>query len=142
MSDKYFLDTNVLAYAFDRKAPEKAKTAQKLVEEALETRRGVISYQVIQEFFNVAFRRFPEPLTADEAQQYLSTVLRRLLRVQSSVGLYSEALHVRERYRLSWYDSLIVAAAWEAKCGVLYTEDWQHGQRLGDLRVINPFRSE
>ncbi len=55
------------------------------------------------------------------------------------MSLYGEALRIRERYKLNWYDSLIVAAALEAKCDVLYTEDLQHGQRFGELVVINPF---
>ena len=100
----------------------------------------MISYQVMQEYFSVGFRRFDPPLTLEEAEQYLHGVLRPMLRVQSSVGLCTEALHVRERYRLSWYDSLIVAAAQEARCTVLYTEDLQHGQRFGDVVVEDPFR--
>jgi predicted nucleic acid-binding protein len=62
-----------------------------------------------------------------------------MLAVESSLALFDEALAIHIRYKLSWYDSLIVAAALEAKCDVLYTEDLQHGQRFGDLVVMNPF---
>jgi predicted nucleic acid-binding protein len=62
-----------------------------------------------------------------------------LLRVHSSAALYGEALALQSRYRLSWYDSLIVCAAMQAECGILYSEDMQHGQRFGTLQIQNPF---
>jgi predicted nucleic acid-binding protein len=139
MSARYFLDTNVLAYTFDNREPRKAQVADRLVAEGIQQRTGIISYQVMQEFLNVALKRFNPPLASNDAQQYLSSVLRRLLAVQSSVALCSEALQIRDRYQLSWYDCLIVAAALEARCEILYTEDLQHGQRFGGLLVVNPF---
>jgi predicted nucleic acid-binding protein len=63
-----------------------------------------------------------------------------MLAVQSSQALLADGLRLHERYRLSWYDSLIIAAALEAECGVLYSEDLQHGQTFGHLRIDNPFR--
>jgi predicted nucleic acid-binding protein len=66
-------------------------------------------------------------------------VFRPLLVVHSSQALYSEALQVIRRYRFAWYDSLIVAGALQAQCGILYSEDFQNGQRLGDLEIRNPF---
>ena len=93
----------------------------------------------MQEFFNLALRRFAQPMTVPEAEQYLSTVFRPLLVVQSSPSLMSEALHLTGRYRLSWYDALIVAAAMEAGCHTLYSEDLQDGQKFGELRIENPF---
>ena len=78
-------------------------------------------------------------MTPDEAEQYLGAVFRPLLAVNSSQTLYGEAIRLTRRYRLSWYDSLIVTAALEAECGVLYSEDFQHGQKIGNLRVENPF---
>ena len=78
-------------------------------------------------------------MTTAEAEQYLGTVFRPLLAVQSSPALYSEALVLAGKHRLSWYDSLIVAAAMEAGCSLLYSEDLQSGRRFGDLRIENPF---
>jgi len=103
------------------------------------TRKGIVSYQVVQEFFKVALRRFAQPMTVAEAEQYLGTVFRPLLAVQSSQALYSEALRLKDQHHLSWYDSLIVAAAMQGRCSVLYSEDLQHGQRFGDLQIENPF---
>jgi predicted nucleic acid-binding protein len=101
---------------------------------------GIISYQVVQEFFSVAFRRFPQAMSVAEAEQYLVTVLRPLLAVHSSPTLYFEALRIAEKHRLSWYDSLIVAAALEGNCETLYSEDLQHGRTIEGLRIENPFR--
>lgn len=142
MSGRYFIDTNVVVYAFDPREPRKKKIANGLLADALRQRQGLISYQVVQEFFSAMIRgRFDPPLTSADALEYLSSVLGPLLQVHFSVELCRAALHLRERYKLSWYDSLIVAAAQEARCEVLYTEDLQDGQRFGDLVVTDPFRA-
>ena len=75
-----------------------------------------------------------------DAEQYLGTVFRPLLAVHSSQALYAEALRLHAQSGLSWYDSLIVAAALQAQCDLLFTEDLQHGQRFGALQIVNPFR--
>jgi predicted nucleic acid-binding protein len=141
MNDRFFLDTNIFIYSFDRGAVAKSRRASQLIRTALKTRKGITSYQVVQEFLNVALQRFAPPMRTDEAEQYLSTIFRPLLGIHSSPVLYLEALHLQSRYRLSWYDSLIVAAAIQAQCKLLLTEDLQHGQRFGDLRIENPFLS-
>jgi predicted nucleic acid-binding protein len=139
MNDRFFLDTNVFVYSFDRSAPAKARRAAQLIGRAVETRKGIVSYQVAQEFFNVALRRFAQAMSAADAEQYLATVFRPLMVVHSSLALYGEALRLTNRYRLSWLDSLIVAAALEGQCSILYTEDFQEGQQFGELRIDNPF---
>src|SRR5208337_2584051 len=107
MSDRFFLDTNIFVYSFDQSAPVKARKAVQLIRKALTTQKGIISYQVVQEFFNVALRRFAQPMQAAEAEQYLRTVFHPLLGVHSSQVLYAEALHLHGQSGLSWYDSLI-----------------------------------
>jgi predicted nucleic acid-binding protein len=139
MNGRFFLDTNVFVYSFDRSAPAKARRALQLIRVAVEARKGIVSYQVVQEFFNVALRRFAKPMTLADAEQYLSTVFRPLIAVHSSPALYGEALLLSDRFSLSWYDSLIVAAAIEGQCSVLYSEDLQSGQCFGDLEIRNPF---
>lgn len=137
MNARSFLDTNIFVYAFDRTSAAKSRRASQLIRDAVTTRKGIVSYQVVQEFFNVALRRFAQPMTVPE--QYLSAVFRPLLAVYSSPALMSEALRLVGRYRLSWYDALIVAAAMEGGCRILYSEDLQHGQKFGDTRIENPF---
>jgi predicted nucleic acid-binding protein len=139
MNGRFFLDTNIFVYSFDKNAPAKAKRAMQLIRQAVASRKGIISYQVAQEFFNVALRRFAKPLTVAEAEQYLSTVFRPLMAVQSSPSLLAESLRLMGRYKLSWYDSIIVAAAIEGECEILYSEDLQHGQQFGNLKIENPF---
>lgn len=139
MSGRFFLDTNVFVYSFDAGDTVKARRAGKLIRDAVSTGKGVVSYQVVQEFFNVALRKFARPMTPAEAERYLTTVFRPLVAVHSSPALFMEALRVTSRYRLSWHDSLIVAGALEANCSTLLSEDLQHGLKIGDLRVENPF---
>ncbi|MGC2185181.1 MAG: PIN domain-containing protein [Terriglobales bacterium] len=139
MSGRFFLDTNIFVYAFDTRSPAKAKRATQLIRRAVDTGDGLVSYQVVQEFFNVAFRRFQHPMNVAEAEQYLITVFRPLLAVHSSPALYVEAMHIAGKYRLSWYDCLIVAAALQSQCSVLYSEDLQNGQEIENLRIDNPF---
>jgi len=139
MSDRFFLDTNVFVYTFDVHAPAKANRANKLIRDALASGQGVVSYQVVQEFFNLALHRFTPTMTASEAEQYLTTVFRPLLAVHSSPSLYFEGLRIAGRHRLGWYDSLIVAAALEASCDTLLTEDLQDGREIEGLKIENPF---
>jgi predicted nucleic acid-binding protein len=122
MSGRFFLDTNIFFYSFDRKAVAKSRRATQLIRTALKTQKGIT-------------------MKAEEAEQYFTTLFRPLLGIHSSQSLYLEALHLQARYRLFWYDSLIVSAAIQAQCDVLMTEDLQHGQRFGDLRIENPFLS-
>jgi predicted nucleic acid-binding protein len=139
MSDSFFLDTNILVYSFDSTQPTKSLRAKELIRDALGSGKGVLSYQVVAEFLNVALRRFSQPMTPIEAEQYLSITLVPLLAVQSSRALFVQALRLSRDHSVSWYDSLILAAALEARCSVLYSEDFQHGQRFSGLRVVNPF---
>ncbi len=139
MSGRFFLDTNIFVYSFDTSSPKKAAQAQKLIRSAIETRGGIVSYQVVQEFFNVALRRFVMPMSSVEAEQYLSATFRPLLSVHSSPALYGEALRIGARFRLPWYDSLIVASAIEGQCDLIYSEDFQDGQEFGSVTISNPF---
>jgi predicted nucleic acid-binding protein len=139
MRGKFFLDTNVFVYSFDDRTPAKQKRASELIRSGLEERRGVISFQVVQEFFSVAFGKFPQPMKITGAQYYLASVFRPLLIVHSSEALYSESLGIKGRYGISWYDSLIVAGALISSCETLFSEDLQHGLQIGELTIRNPF---
>jgi predicted nucleic acid-binding protein len=140
MSARYFLDTNIFVYVFQQGAHPKSKRAEELVRDAVISSRGVISYQVAQEFVQVALR-FTQPLSIQDIEAYLGSVLHPLTAVHSSTLLLVEALALHKRYRFAWYDALIVAAAMAADCEVLYSEDLQHGLRIGKLEIRNPFVS-
>src|SRR5438552_11265854 len=74
MNDRFFPDTNIFVYSFDRGARAKAKRSVSLIKDAVTSGKGIVSYQVVQEFLNVALKRFEKPLTTSEAEQYLATV--------------------------------------------------------------------
>jgi len=139
MSGRFFLDTNIFVYTFDSAAPAKAKKAAQLIRRAVDSGEGIVSFQVVQKFFNVALRRFTPAMNVPEAEQYLITVFRPILAVHSSPAMYVEALRITGKHRLSWYDSLIVAAAIEGQCETLYSEDLQNGRKIESLRIQNPF---
>jgi predicted nucleic acid-binding protein len=139
MSARFFLDTNIIVYSFDPSSARKSEAAQRLLRQALLTRKGAISYQVVQEFFNVVHKHSQGAMRLEEAEHFLSSVLGPLCVVHSSPALFHKALQIFGRFRLQWYDSLIVAGAMEAKCRILYSEDFQNGQKFDDLEVRNPF---
>ena len=134
-----FLDTNVLIYSFDSDARAKRERSRALIGAALQDHSAVISYQVIQEFLNVATRKFASPRTGGQASDYLSAVLLPLCTVWPSRGLYVTALNIREESGFSFYDSLIVAGAIETSCKRLLTEDLQDGQVVRGIEIVNPF---
>ena len=141
MSVECFLDTNLFIYQMEALDSRKATVANQIIREGVETGSACISFQVVQEFLNTALRKAAVPLTPDQARGYLNTVLVPLWRVYPSPALYHRALDLQARYRFSFYDSLIVAAALEASCTRLLTEDLQHGQQIERLTVENPFRN-
>ncbi len=139
MNARFFLDTNILVYTFDHTSPLKQQRATALVDKALASGEGCISLQVAQEFLNLCQRKFPVPMTAAEATQHLRVVLAPLCTVFPTIKLLENALDLRQRLQFSFYDSLIIAAALEADCELLYSEDMHHGQQIGQLRIENPF---
>ena len=136
---RFFLDTNILVYAHTVNEPHKQPVAAALIADALRTRRGVISTQVVQEFLNLATRHARPVFSLSEAAEYMSKVLWPLVGHVPSREFYEHALQIRSETGYSFYDALIVTAAVESGCRVLYTEDLQHDRIIQNLRVVNPF---
>ena len=139
MSVENFLDTNILVYLFDEVDHEKREIAEHLVQQALQNETGCISYQVVQETINVITLKLNVP--PEKARQLLNHILTPLWRVNPTRALYQRGLDLQTRYRFNFYDSLIVAAAIEAGCKTLYSEDLQHGQQIDGVTITNPFRT-
>ena len=139
MSVEYFIDTNIFVYQLEGLDTRKARIASLLIQEGMERGTGCISFQVVQECLNTALRKAQIPLSENMVRKYLDSVLAPLVKVQQTLGLYHASLDVRSRYGFGFYDSLIVAAALEAGCQRLYTEDMQHGQQVQQLTIENPF---
>lgn len=138
MNVEDFLDSNVFVYLFDETDPRKRQIAERLVKRALEHQTGCISFQVVQETLNVMTRKLKVP--PETARRLLNRILMPLCRVFPTEALYDRALGLQARYRLGFYDSLIVAAAIDAGCRTLYSEDLQHGQQISGVVITNPFR--
>lgn len=136
---KYFIDTNVFVYSFDETNPSKRKKAIALIKDGLTNGRGVISSQVVQEFLNVALRKLPVGLRTDDVNDYLDTVLMPMCMVFPDAELYKMALDLQRTGSISFYDAIIVTAAFKAGCKVIYTEDLQHGQVIAGIKIQNPF---
>lgn len=139
MSGVDFLDSNVFLYAVDNASPEKQAIALRLLAHAHTHQSAVISFQVVQETLHVLRRKFRVVANPPDANDFLRHVLAPLWHIQPSAALYARALEVQERYQFSFYDALIVAAALEAGCPRLLSEDLQHGQRIEGLTIKNPF---
>ena len=136
MNADYFLDTNVLIYAFDRKADAKREKALNLSPAG---GSWVISWQVVQEFCAVARHRFAVPLDAEFLNDYLELFLIPNCKVMPSSSIYQKALLIQRETQYRFYDSLIVAAALESGVSILYSEDLQHDRTIGHLKILNPF---
>lgn len=134
-----FFDTDVLLYHIDDSDPHKHAIASGLIEAALADGNACISYQVVQECLNAGLRKAAIPMTLASARQYFEAVLAPLWRVMPSADLCRRGLDVQERYGFSFYDALIVAAALQTGSRRLYSEDLQHGQKIGRLTIHNPF---
>ena len=137
MSAEHFLDTNILVYMFDETDVGKRQQAETLINESLASGAGCISFQVVQETLNVLIRRLG--FVSEDARRVLQQVLVPLWQVHPSTVLYQDGIAIQGRYGFSFYDSLIVAAALEAGCTKLYSEDLQHGQQVQRLTIVNPF---
>ncbi len=138
MSGRFFLDTNVLVSTFDRSDSRKQVLAFGLVAEAING-NGCLSWQVVQEFSNVALGRMKAGFTPSTLADYQSQVLFPLCKLYPDARLFTEALRVVEDTGYSWYDSLIVASALRLGCSILYSEDLQHGRVLAGMTIVNPF---
>lgn len=135
-----FVDTNVFVYRHDLSDPVKQRLAQQWIEWLAHARTGRLSYQVLQELFATLTRtRGPSfrPAEAREIVEALAT----WQPIQTDLFILQRAWAVQERYRISWWDSLIVAAAQASACRVLLTEDLQDAQNFDGVRIVNPFAS-
>jgi len=137
MSDRFFVDTNLLVYAHDTSSGLKHNKARELVERLWHDRSGILSTQVLQELY-VSLRKARHPLPAAEARHVVADYLRWEIVVNTGESVL-EAAELEERYGLSFWDALIIQAAAASGAEVLYSEDLSHGQAYGTVRVVNPF---
>jgi predicted nucleic acid-binding protein len=137
MSDRFFVDTNVLVYAHDRGAAEKHELARSLVERLWLDRSGAISTQVLQELYVNIRRKAAAPISTQEARRLIEDYLSWEVVVNDGASVL-RALEVEARFSISFWDALIVQAAEQSGAAILYSEDLSHGQRYGSLEVVDP----
>jgi predicted nucleic acid-binding protein len=140
MSDRYFVDTNILMYAHDTAAGDKHARAKALVEDLWQNRSGVVSTQVLQELAVNLRRKAKKPLDAKATRDVLSDYLAWQVVVNGGDSIL-EALDFEGRYQISFWDALVVQAAQASGAEILYSEDLSDGQTYGTVRVINPLRA-
>ena len=142
MKDKAFLDTNIFIYSVDTspEQKEKADIARQLVKQHIRMGTGVISIQVLQEFYHVSTQKIEVSLSTEDALEYLH-YMAVLETVHPDFDMLVAAVYLHRRLMLSFWDALIAQAAVAANCSLLLTEDLQDGLRVGDLIIKNPFPS-
>jgi predicted nucleic acid-binding protein len=133
-----FVDTNILVYAEDRDAKEKHAVARDLLIRLWDDRGGVLSIQVLQEFYVNITCKLKKPMSRDKAldivREYLTWKV-----VENTRTLLTSAIELQQKAQLSFWTAMVVQAAMEAKCDRLYSEDLNAGQRIGGVLIVNPF---
>lgn len=135
MNGRVFLDTNVVAYAFDASAPLKRSRARELMAK----RDWVVSWQVLQEFSNLALHKFSVRMTPSDLMEFLDLVLWPHCTVFPGPEIYGAATNLHSQTQFRFYDCLIVAAALASGASILLSEDLQEGRVIDGLTIRNPF---
>lgn len=139
MKDSFFIDTNIFVYSFNSSDAFKKEKSQEIIQKAIETGQGCISTQVIQEFINVATRKFQVPMKSSDLKIYLHEVLFPLCTTLINFDIIEKALAIHKKYKISYYDSQIISAALLSSSKILITEDLNNLQRIEGLTILNPF---
>lgn len=140
MAQLSFVDTNIVVYANDGRDLNKQLKAQSLLYSLIASNTAVLSSQVVQEFCNVMLKGKQPFMRSDDLKIVLSEIILPLMRHSPDPDFYIRALNLTDQHAISLYDSLIVEAALELDCDILYSEDLQHGQQFGKLKIVNPFQ--
>ena len=139
MSDKFFVDTNILVYAHDLKQGAKHARARELAQKLWEEENGVLSTQVLQELCVSLRRKVARPLSAEATRKIIEDYSTWEVVVNTAESVMG-ALDLEGRYGISFWDALLVQAAASSGAEVIYSEDLSDGQIYGGVRVINPLK--
>jgi predicted nucleic acid-binding protein len=137
MTGQVFLDTNVALYVIDARDPAKQERARTWVRYLIAERNLIVSPQVLNELYWIGRQKFPQA-PADELRRFVADFIPRCT-APLDATVTQEAFVIGQRYRLSWWDCLIVASARAAQCRLLLTEDMQHGLKIDTLTILSPF---
>jgi predicted nucleic acid-binding protein len=137
MTARCFVDSNVLAYSDDEGSSLKRDRARELLREVIRSKTGVLSLQVLQEYFSVSTKKLG--LSGDDARQRIE-LFSQLDVVILGVQDLLAAIDLHRLHRFSIWDALVIRAALNGGCRILYSEDLQDGRRIGGLEIVNPFK--
>jgi len=140
MSDKCFVDTNILVYTQYLAAGEKCSRAQAVTSELWELQKGVISTQVLQELYAALRRKLKSPMSALDAAEVLKDYSEWEVVINNRASVF-RAIDIESRYKISFWDALILQAAERAGARTVYSEDLSHGSKYAGIVVVNPFIS-
>ncbi|MEA3222185.1 MAG: PIN domain-containing protein [Thermodesulfobacteriota bacterium] len=135
---KIFLDTNIIIYAYDLSAGEKHEIARKIIVDLWDSGLGVLSTQVLQEFFVTITQKIPKPLAISPAKEVIMDLLKWDVVINDGECIL-EAIEIQARYKYSFWDSLIIEAAIKGGARSLLSEDLSDGQKINGLLIKNPF---
>lgn len=138
MTVPVFVDTNVFVYRHDSSDPSKQACAEQWIRLLAHSRSGRLSFQVLQELYVSLTHEQRLNFDRSEAQEIVK-VLATWQPVAADLAMLNRAWVLQDRFPLSWWDALIIAAAQTCECKVLLTEDLQDGQEFGAVQVVNPF---
>ncbi|MDQ7827245.1 MAG: PIN domain-containing protein [Candidatus Eremiobacteraeota bacterium] len=138
-SGRQFVDTNILVYAHDLSAGRKHIKAKELVSSLWEEGSGCLSIQILQEFFVTVTQKVKRPLSDDSAMLILSALARWKVHAPDTEDVL-EAIKIRGRYQLAFWDAMVLQSAEKSGCHILWTEDLSHGQTYGNVKALSPFR--
>lgn len=138
MKDKYFIDTNILVYANDRSEREKQEKAKQILFAGIANEDIAVSTQVLSEFYVTVTKKIKTKLPAGIAKKEI-LLLKAIEVVEIDFNLIIQAINICNENKLSYWDSLIIAAAHKAKCTVVYSEDLNPGQTFDTVTIVNPF---
>ena len=138
MTDRYFVDTNILVYSRDTRDPVKHQVARSWIAELWSTGNGRISTQVLKEYYQTVTRRLSPGMPVEDARADIRD-LQTWKPFEPTASTFEKAWLIEDRIKISWWDALIIAAAQQTGCTYLLSEDLQSGQTIENLSIINPF---
>ena len=137
MIEKIFIDTNIFIYAYTKDCENKNKVSCDLLRDNVSRENIFVSVQILNEFYSIMAKY---KYSHSQIEYYLKEIIGQVNVIPLNLETVENCLKIKERYRFSWRDSLVLSSALESDCSILYSEDLQHGQTVeNSLKIVNPF---
>lgn len=141
MTAKYFLDTNVLVYAFDCEHPRKQGIAKDYLQRLVTDEHYLISWQVVNEFCQVILRKLTPQISSAKLEEFVNGLPEQRI-APFTKAMITKAIHIQRVAHFAFWDSMILSTAILSGCDMVLTEDLSHGQTIEQITIINPFRED